>query len=251
MGILTSMFYPWSLILQVIAIVHYYRRRPAQYWVFVIIFLGPLGALIYLIVEAGPDIMAFTGSVTGMPRQKRITQLEGMIRDNPSAGNFEELGDVYLDAGDFQSARTAFDKAIAARSDTADCFYHRAICALKLGDPASAVTDLEVVLEKEPDHDFHRAAGLLAHVYALSGQMEKAEAQFRVAIARSTLSETYLNYSDFLASEGRYPEAREWAQKVLDKQQTMPGYLQRRERPWFQRAGEALRKLSAPQAAAR
>ena len=52
----------------------------------------------------------------------------------------------------------------------------------------------------------------------------------------STLSETYLNFADLLASEGRNAEAREWAQKVLDKKPTMPGYLRRRERPWFRRA---------------
>ncbi len=54
MGFLSYLFYPWSLILQVIAIVHYYRTRPQMYWFYIIIFLGPLGAIIYLVVVAGP-----------------------------------------------------------------------------------------------------------------------------------------------------------------------------------------------------
>jgi hypothetical protein len=61
----------------------------------------------------------------------------------------------------------------------------------------------------------------------------------------STLSETYLNFAELLASEGRNAEAREWAQKVLDKKPTMPGYLRRRERPWFRRANELLKRVSA------
>ncbi len=32
----------------------------------------------------------------------------------------------------------------------------------------------------------------------------------------------YLNFAALLASEGRNAEAREWAQKVLDKKPTMP-----------------------------
>jgi hypothetical protein len=44
---------------------------------------------------------------------------------------------------------------------------------------------------------------------------------------------------------GRNAEAREWAQKVLDKKPSMPGYLRRRERPWFRRAGEMLKRLPA------
>ena len=46
-----------------------------------------------------------------------------------------------------------------------------------------------------------------------------------------------------LASEGRNAEARVWAQRVLDKKPTMPGYLKRRERPWFRKAAGLLKKL--------
>jgi hypothetical protein len=101
------------------------------------------------------------------------------------------------------------------------------------------------VVAKEPDYDFLRAAGLLAHAYAQTGQKEKAERLFRQVTITSTLSETYLNFADLLAAAGRNAEAREWTQKVLDKKPTMPGYLRRRERPWFRRAKEMLKRLPA------
>jgi hypothetical protein len=150
-----------------------------------------------------------------------------------------------MDEGKLQLARDAFNKAIAVRSDTPDCFYHRGVCAVLLGDAAAAVPDLELAVRRDSGHDFYRAVGLLAHAYAQTGQNEKAEACFRQAVERSTLSETYLNYADFLASQGRNAEAREWAQKVLDKRPTMPGYLRRRERPWFRRASALLKQLPA------
>ena len=56
MGILSHLFYPWGLILQGLAIVHFIRRRPDTYWIYVILFLGPIGATIYLFAEALPDI---------------------------------------------------------------------------------------------------------------------------------------------------------------------------------------------------
>jgi hypothetical protein len=245
MGIISHLFYPWGLILQVIAIIHFIRRRPDTYWIFVILFLGPLGALIYLCVEALPDIGLARQSFKVFPRRKRINQLGIAIRDNPSAGNYEELGNLYMDDGDFQSARAAFDKAIAARADTLDTFYRRGVCALQLGNAAEAIPDLERAVSKESDYDFHRAAGLLAHAYAQTGQKEKAEALFRQVTVLSTLSETYLNFADLLASEGRNAEARQWAQKVLDKEPTMPGYLRRRERPWFRSARLLLKQLPA------
>jgi hypothetical protein len=245
MGILGSLFYPWGLLLQAAAIIHFIRRRPDTYWIFIILFLGPLGALIYIFVEVLPDLGLLRQSFKTFPRRKRISQLLVEIHDNPSPGNWEELGDLYMDEGKLQLARDAFNKAIAVRSDTPDCFYHRGVCAVLLGDAAAAVPDLKLAVRRDSSHDFYRAVGLLAHAYAQTGQDEKAETCFRQAVERSTLSETYLNYADFLAAHGRGAEAREWAQKVLDKRPSMPGYLRRRERPWFRRASTLLRQVPA------
>jgi len=242
MGMFSHLFYPWGLILQGLAIVHFIRRRPDNYWFYVILFLGPPGALIYLLVEAipdaGPTFKLFS-------RRNRIGQLEAAIRDNPSPGNYEELGDLYLEDGKLARAREAYERAIAARATTIDPFYHRGVCALLLGDAPAALPDLERTVRESPNHDFYRAQGLLAHAYAQTAQPEKAEAQFEQATSRSTLSETYLNYADFLAAQGRPTEARSWAQKVLDKRPSLLGYQRRRERPNFRRASKLLKTLPA------
>jgi hypothetical protein len=243
MGFLSHLLFPWGLLLQVFAIIHFIRRRPDMYWIFIILFLGPLGALIYILVEVIPDAGLLRQSFKVFPRRKRIRELETIVRDNPSAGNWEELGDLYMDDGRLLLARAAFDKAIAARADTLDPFYRRGVCAILLGDAAAALPDLKRAVDKDEDYDFHRAAGLLAHAYALTGEKERAEALFRQTAVTSTLSETYLNFAELLASEGRNAEARQWAQKVLDKKATMPDYLRRRERPWFRSARAMLLRL--------
>jgi hypothetical protein len=243
MGFLSHLFYPWGLILQGLAIVHFIRRRPDTYWFYVILFLGPIGALIYLFVEAVPDAGLVGQSFKVFPRRKRIGELEAAVRDNPSAGNYEELGDLYMDDGRPQLARAAFDKAIAARADGADPFYRRGVCALQLGDPIAAIPDLERVVAEAPDYDFNRAAGLLAHAYALTGESKRSETLFRQVTDRSTSSETYLNFAELLESQGRNGEAREWALKVLSKQPTLPSFQRRRERPWARRAKRILKRL--------
>jgi hypothetical protein len=245
MGLLTGFFYPWGLLLQGVAIVHFIRRRPDTYWIWVILFLGPIGAIVYLFAEAVPDVGLLRGSMKVFPRRKRIRQLQQLVWDNPSAGNYEELGDLYMDDGRLGLAQAAFEKAIAARSDSIDAFYRRGVCAVQLGDAAGALPDLERVVAKEPGYDFYRAGGLLAHAYALTGQKERAEELFRQVTARSVASETYLNFAELLASDGKNAEAREWAQKVLDKKPNMPGYLRRRERPWFRNANKLLKRIPA------
>lgn len=56
MGYLSHFLYPWGLLLQGLAIIHFIRRRPDTYWIYVVLFLGPLGAMMYLLAEALPDI---------------------------------------------------------------------------------------------------------------------------------------------------------------------------------------------------
>jgi hypothetical protein len=234
----------WSIALRIVAIVHFIRRRPDWFWIWVILFHW-VGALVYILVEVIPDAGLLRGSFQVFPRRRRIHELERIILDNPSAGNYEELGLLYLDDGNYSKARAAYDKAISSRTDHVDPFYRRGIAEIELKDYAAAVPDLERAVRSDPDYDFHRAKGLLAWAYAQTGQAEKADALFREATRISTISETYYYYALFLESQGRGAEAREWAKKILDKKPTMPGYLKRRERPWFRRASAVLSRVRA------
>jgi len=213
----------WGILLRIVAIVHFIRRRPDYFWIWVIL-IHPLGALVYIAFEVIPDAGLLRGSFQVFPRRRRISELERIVVDNPAAGNYEELGLLYLDDGKFAQARAAYDKAISSRTDHPDPFYRRGIAEIELGDFAAAVPDLERTVLTDADYDFHRAKGLLAWAYAQTEQTDKADAMFRETMKISTISETYYHYALFLQSQGRMAEAREWAQKILDKKPTMPGY---------------------------
>ena len=234
----------WAIALRIVAIIHFIRRRPNFFWIWVILFHW-VGALIYIAVEVIPDAGLLRSSFQVFPRRRRIQELERAIIDNPSAGNYEELGLLYLDDGNFVRARTSYDRAISSRTDHADPFYRRGIAEIELGDFAAAVPDLERAVTSDPGYDFHRAKGLLAWAYAKIGQNDKADAMFREATRISTLSETYYHYALYLQSQGRNAEARIWAQRILEKKPTMPRYLRRRERPWFRKASGLLGRLPA------
>ena len=242
---LSHSFSWWGILLIGMALLHFIRRRPDNYWLYVIFIGGWIGALVYIAAELIPDLGLLRGTFQAFPRRKRIGQLQAMVLDNPSAGNYEELAGLYQDEGKFAQARECYDKSISARTDSPDPFYRRGQCALALGDFPAAVPDLERTVAKDRKYDFQRAAALLAHAYANTGQPEKSEALFREVMVTSTLSETYINYAAFLAAQGRSAEAREIAQKVLAKKPTMPGYLKRRERPWFRKAAQILKRLPA------
>jgi len=243
MGYFSLFLYPWNFVLQGIAIVHFIRRRPDTYWLWIILIGGGVGAIVYIAVEVLPDFGLLRESIKVFPRRRRIRELEAIIMDNPAPGNYEELADLLLEEKKYARARECFDKSISARTDSPDPFYRRGICEIELQDFPAAVADLERVVSKDPKYDFYRGSGLLALAYAKTGEAQKADALFRQTVQISTLSETYLNYAEFLRSQGRNAEAREWTQRVLAKKPTLPSYLKRRERPWFRRAKGLLKQL--------
>jgi hypothetical protein len=242
---LTSLFYPWGLVLQAIAILHFVQRRPDTYWLWIILIGGGLGALVYIAAEVTPDLALLRGQVSAFSRRRRIRELERIVIDNPAVGNQEELADLYLEEGQFARARQLYDRVISPRSDSLDPYYRRGLAELAMTDYPAALADLAFVVSKDSRYDFHRALGLLGHVYAKSGQTQDAEAAFERATEISTLSETYYNYATFLADRQRFAEARDWAERILAKKPTMPRYLRRRERPWFRKAAALIKRLPA------
>ena len=243
MGIFLHLL-PYGFILQAIAIVHFIRRRPDGYWIWIIIFFGGFGALVYIVAEVIPDLGLLRGSFRAFPRRQRIRELEAMVQDNPSAGNYEELGGLYLDGGDYGRARACFERAISSRTDSPDPFYRRALAEFELKDYAAAAGDLERVVSKEANYDFHRAAGLLAYSYWQLGKGAQADAMFARVMQYSTSTELQFYYASFLASQGRTAEAREWIDRILAKKQSLPGFQKRRERSWFRRTAGLARQLS-------
>jgi hypothetical protein len=238
--------YSFGLPLMAIAIIHFIRRRPDAYWLWIIMMGGGLGALVYICVEVLPDLGLLRDQFRIFSHRKRIRQLEVLILDNPSAGNYEELADLYLEQKNYLKAKDCYDRAISTRTDSPDPFYRRALCEINLNDFTNAAADLERVLQKDRNYDYQRAAGLMAHAWSQIGKTEQADRMFQQITETSTLSETQYNYACFLAAQGKPAEAKGWAQKVLAKKITMPRYLKRRERPWFRKAAALLKKL--PQA---
>jgi hypothetical protein len=241
---LSYLFYPWGFIVQGLAILHFVRRRPENYWFYIIFFGGFLGASVYIVAEVLPDLGLLRGVFQGFGRRSRIQKVETDIRDNPSPANYEELGELYKDQKQYEEARDAFNHAIAARSDSIYTFYSRAQSSLGLNDLRSAIPDLERVLVADRKFDYYRAAGLLADAYARTGQRERAEQLFAEVTQISTTPETLYNYASFLKTANRREDAREWAQKLLAKKRTLPRYMQRRERPWFRKGKALLKELA-------
>src|SRR5207244_7527079 len=168
----------------------------------------------------------------GVGQRSRIQKVETAILDNPSPANYEELGELYKDQGQYEKAREAFNHAITGPSDSIYTFYSRAQSSLGMNDLAAAIPDLERVVAGDRKFDYYRAAGLLANAYAQTGQLERADQLIAEGTQISTTPETLYNYAGFLKTANRREESREWARKLFAKKRTLPRYSQRRRQLW-------------------
>jgi hypothetical protein len=238
-----SLFFPWGVLLQLVALVHFMRRRPDNYWLWIIIFFGPIGALAYIVVEMAPD-MGFLGgnSMRGFSRGRHIRTLENTVLENPSAGNYEQLGDLLLESKKYARARECFDKALEQRTDSIDPFYRRGIAAFELGDAAAALPDFERVVKADRTYDYGRARLYRARALAAAGRDAEAGAAFDDV---SNTTEAMCYAAEFFAAHGRGKHAKELVDQIALRKRTMPSYQKRRERPFLRRSASLRRKLQA------
>jgi hypothetical protein len=242
MGFFSHLFYPWGFVVQIAALVHFFWRRRASFiWLWIIFIGGFVGAAAYLIVEVVAEADLIRAALERRARKTRISGVEARIVDNPSLANLEELGELYWDEKNYAKAREAFDRAVRAGSDSTRTFYRRGQCSLELGDAAVAVPDLEFAFRTEPKLDFYRGGMLLARAYAATGRDAEAAQVFSAAMQRTSTPEMLCSYADFLATQNRKEEAREWLTRLEETKRSAPRFLQRTERAWFNK-GKALGK---------
>ena len=195
-------------------------------------------------LEVIPDAGLLRSSFQIFPRRRHIKQLQAAIIDNPSIGNYEELGDLYLEDQKFAPARECLRPGHRRAPDSPDPFYRRAPGGARRSTTHRRRSPISKRSSGAIRSTTTSAPPVSSHTRSRrSGQADRALALFAETLEVSTLSETQCNYAALLANQGRKAEARQWAETVLRKKLTMPSYLRRRERPWFRKAAAVIKRL--------
>jgi hypothetical protein len=232
----------YGFILQIAALVTFAKRGGDRYWIWLILIGGVIGAAAYFLVEGLPNFSKMRSTFGGPSRRRRIKVLRAVIRENPSPGNYEELGELLSEENKWAEARDAFDHALAQRTDSIDPFYRRGVASFHIGDNDSAVRDLKLVVQKDPKYDYSRALCILSQALAHGGHTPEAAETFERLIRTSTAAESLCAAAEFLIGQGRFAEARDLAESILARRLTMPHYQKRRDRRWLWKAKALSRK---------
>lgn len=231
-----------GILLMAVALVHYFRARPETYWIYIIIFLGPLGSLVYLFVQfvlpllgAGGDQLEGRVALT-LAQRRRIRELEIKIDDMGLPDDYAELGELLYRRGDFVRADAMLRQAIARLGDEPDPRYWLARNLEKQQRFAEAADLLAPIVRQNPRFKFGDAYLAYARSLAGAGRAPEALAAYREVLKQSSVTEARVRYGLLLAETGDRAAAREQLETAVREARGLPRFNLRVSRPFIRQA---------------
>jgi hypothetical protein len=240
--------YLLGLLFSIALCVHVVRTGQNMMWLYLILFLSPLGGIVYLIAVIIPG---WTGGPAARKareaardtldpsRDYRAARLAA--EDTPTVHNRMRWAAAAGELGKWDEAEAVYrDAAQGVHAEDPALAYGLARSLVELGRFAEARPLIEKLEKDQPRTP--QTALLLARAYEGLGLTAEAEAPYQYAAARLPGLEGLARQAAFLARTGRMAEAQE-ALTEIDKRldRTNPRF-QREGRQWRDLAAEAVRR---------
>ena len=240
--------YLLGLLFSIALCVHVVRSGQNMMWLYIILFLSPIGGIVYLIAVILPQW-------TGGPTARKAREA---ARDTLDPGRGYRMAKQAAD--DTPTVHNRMRLAAAAgelgRWDEAEAVYRAAAQGVHAEDPALAYglahalvelgryAEARPLLEKlESEHPRTPQTALqLARAYEGLGLTQKAEAPYQYAAARLPGLEGLARWCAFLVHTGRKAEAEETLNEVDKRLSRTNPRFQKEGRQWRDLAADAVRK---------
>lgn len=143
-----------------------------------------------------------------------IDLIKRSLDAHPCSSYYNNLGEVYRAARQFDQAGAAFSKAVELDPHNASARNNLGAFLLFRGQYQAAQKELEKAIELDPRNA--QACNNLGNVFQRTGRFNCAETMFKRAIELNPrLSPAYANLSTLFSATGRLPEAFDCSEKLL------------------------------------
>lgn len=238
--------YYWIGIVQIIAIIHALKTGRNN-WIYLLIFLPLVGAIIYFVMEILPGLQHGSSFLDGtlFKSGASISDLEKQLRISDTFSSRSQLANAY-------ASRKQYDKAIAMyESALKDNYVNDLETILQIArihflseqfEQSNMYYARALVLSKQkfirPDDEFWYALSLYK-----SGHKTEAEEAFKKHIQFHRTFDAMYYYGELLLSEGRTNEARAQFESIMDQRDLIPSHLRRFHSKYVRMARKALRGM--------
>ena len=240
--------YLLGMLFSIALCVHVVRSGQNMMWLYIILFLSPIGGIVYLIAVIVPQ---WTGGPAARKAREAARETLDPPRhyraakqaadDTPTAHNRMRLAAAAGELGKWDEAEAVYRSAAqGVHAEDSALAYGLARALVELGRYGEARPLLEKL---EKDHPRTPQTALqLARAYEGLGLLHDAEAPYNYAAARLPGLEGVARQAAFLARTGRQAEAEEALNEIDKRLARTNARFQKEGRQWRDLAAEAVRR---------
>jgi hypothetical protein len=220
-----------------------YRREGVSLWLWVVLLLGPIGALVYFFAEVAGTLFARPVFETQATTEDDLRAAAADVAQADNAFTWTAYASALRGRRQLDEAVDAARKALEHDPSHLGARYELGRALLEGSRHEEARNELEKVAAAEPTHDSDRVLFALARSQQGGGDDEAACTALETLAARSADPEVLFECAVVQARLGDRAAAAENLQRIMTEAEEVPDYLEPNVRPWVRRAEKALRKL--------
>lgn len=236
-----------SLLVTVLLCVHVVRTNQSMFWIFVLVFLGPIGWLIYLGAVILPEMLGGTRAKRmGMAARdaldptREYRTAKAAVADTATVHNRMRLAAAAAGLGKHAEAEQLYAEAAQGiHADDPALLLGRANALIELGRAPEALPLVDKLVAEQATRSPSIALAQ-ARVYEALGRFKEADAAYQWASGRLPGMEALARYAAFLAHTGRKDEAADNLAEIDRRIERSNPQFRRESRPWRDLAAQAL-----------
>jgi hypothetical protein len=222
-----------------------YRRRHETYWIYLILFTGGAGALVYFFTHYWDGSRLEYGLWNWLSTGSRIRDLRLRARQLNTSAAHEVYGDALYQAGQFAEAEAAYREAIKRDPNSFDAKVSLSYALVAQDKMEEAWPLLGKAYQEKPDYDNYHLIWNLARCQAHRRKQEDARNLYQFFLNKHGYSQARVEYAALLGEMGRVDDGREVLAELLAEIEASPRYARSRERPHVRSARRLLKTWDA------
>ena len=237
-GFVATAFWIWM-------IVECLRKDPDRYfWMFVIVFLPTIGAVIYFFLRWLPsNQIRLPKSLGSMARGKELRRLEIATQQIGNAHQFVQYGDALRETRQREKGIAAYREAISKEPDNLPAQWGLAQLLAQTGEFNQAVPVLEQILEQDPQYKFGDVSLALGQALCESKQADAALQHLRTHTVRWRHPEGVYRLAVAEVEAGNIEAAERQLVELIMDVDGSPKNIARKHAMWKSRARKLLKRL--------
>jgi len=226
---------------QIIALIHFFRNRPEGYWFWIILFFGPLGAVIYFfaVVFSGTPGSVEDKFRASMKEKRKATLLQNKINAGEALPyDYSELGEILFKMKKYSLAIEALTEAVKKTPTDLEARFYLGLSLEQLTRFEEAGRQLEPLIMKDSKFKFGEAMLALARCYRGAGEIQAATGAFKKVLSQNNFAEARYSLAELLLQLDKNDEAKEHLQRIITESKTtdLPKHVRRVEKKWVKKA---------------